>query len=102
MALTGRQYSAAEVYRWGLINELTKQNELLEVAKRWAEEIIACAPLSVRLHKQIMQESVEGDSFIDLVARQQKEMVKLEFASEDLHEGIKAFAEKRKPVWKNC
>ena len=100
MVLTGRRFSAAEVYRWGLINELVPAGRALEAARRWADDIIACAPLTVRVHRRLMRESAEGEAFIEQIARDQKQWVEVEFATEDLHEGIKAFAEKRKPVWK--
>jgi len=52
LLLTGRQISAQEAYRLGLVNEVVPATELLATAERWAREILECAPLSVRITKE--------------------------------------------------
>jgi enoyl-CoA hydratase/carnithine racemase len=99
MCLTGRRYKAAETLPWGLVNEVVPDDQLMKVARRWAEDIIACAPLSVELHKHLVQESAVGRVFVDWVANTHHRYVKFEFDSKDLHEGIEAFGNKRKPTW---
>jgi crotonobetainyl-CoA hydratase len=98
MLLTGRRVSAAEGQRLGFVNELVPKGEALAGAKRWAAEILACAPLSVRASKQAASQGLEfglreamAGSYDEL-----RRMVK----SEDFVEGPKAFAEKRPPRWK--
>jgi crotonobetainyl-CoA hydratase len=68
-------------------------------ARRWAEEILACAPLSVRASKQIAMEGLAAPSVEQgMQGRydQLREMVK----SDDFREGPRAFADKREPQWK--
>ncbi len=98
MLLTGRRVSAAEGQQLGFVNEVVPKGEALAGAKRWAAQILECAPLSVRASKQAAYQGLEsglreamGASYEEL-----RRMVK----SEDFVEGPKAFAEKRPPRWK--
>src|SRR5947209_7599925 len=52
MLLTGKQITAQEAYRVGLVNEIVPAAELMAAAERWANEIMECSPLSVRLTKE--------------------------------------------------
>src|SRR6059036_2985075 len=98
MMLTGRQIPAAEALRIGLVNEVVPQAQLMAAAERWASEILECSPLSVRASKQAallglakpLAEAMAGDY----------PLVQKLWRSEDVVEGPRAFAEKRKPVWK--
>jgi len=98
MILTGRQIPAGEAARIGLVNEVVPQSGLMATAERWANEILECSPLSVRASKQAalqglakpLAEAMAGDY----------PLVRKLWTSEDVVEGPRAFAEKRKPVWK--
>jgi len=99
MLLTGRRVSAREGYQLGFVNEVVPPEDLLPAARRWADEIAACAPLSVRTTKQCAMASLDGGSVAENMSRpydQLRAMLK----SEDFIEGPRAFAEKRAPVWK--
>jgi crotonobetainyl-CoA hydratase len=99
MMLTGRSVSAQEGRELGFVNEVVPAAELLPTARRWAEQICECAPLSVRATKQA---AIQGMAYGTIEAAMDarydgiRDMVK----SEDFIEGPKAFAEKRKPNWK--
>jgi len=98
MLLTGRRVSAAEGLELGFVNEVVPQSELISAARRWAEQIAECAPLSVRGSKQAAMEGLAHGSLEDAMKAhysQLREMLK----SDDFVEGPKAFAEKRKPRW---
>ena len=98
MLLTGKSITAAEALRWGLANEVVPQAQLMPAADRWAREIAECAPLSVRAHKQM---ATEGMSFSleDAMRHEFSELDRV-LASPDSLEGPRAFAEKRRPVWR--
>jgi crotonobetainyl-CoA hydratase len=98
MILTGRRISAEEAYRLGIVNEVVPIHELLPAAERWANEILACAPIAVRMTKEAV---LTGLSLPveEAIARDVREVKPKIRASEDYLEGPRAFAEKRKPVW---
>lgn len=95
--LTGRHMAAQEAYRWGLVNEVVPLAELMPAAERWARDILECAPLSVRATKQAAMLGLEmtlEEAYNTQFPAQQKLQ-----GSQDSREGIKAFAERRKPAW---
>jgi enoyl-CoA hydratase/carnithine racemase len=99
LLLTGKRINADEAHRWGIVNEVAPAGTVMEVARHWAEEILACAPLSVRFTKELALDALEGGRMGDLLNSRRTEIAKALFASEDTKEGIRAFMEKRKPVW---
>ena len=99
MLLTGRRMPAAEAERWGLVNEVVPQDQLLPAAKRWAEAILACSPIAVRLTKASAYAN-HHMSFADAV-NSLRPLDRVFRAAEDTIEGPRAFAEKRPPQWKN-
>ena len=97
MMLTGRHITAAEGYRIGLVNEVVPSGETVAAAERWAGEILACAPWSVRASKQAALQGL-GVPLEEAMSRRY-EMVTRMRESEDMREGPRAFAEKRPPRW---
>lgn len=96
--LTGRSVSATEAKELGLVNEVVPKGCALAGARRWAEQILECAPISVRVSKQVAMRSLdhaELEASVDAHYDQVDHML----ASEDFIEGPKAFAEKRTPDW---
>jgi enoyl-CoA hydratase/carnithine racemase len=98
MLLTGRRVPAAEGRELGFVNEVVPHDELLPAARRWAEMILECAPLSVRASKQVALQSMDIPS-LDEACRTHYSELRTLLGSEDLREGPRAFAEKRPPVW---
>jgi len=98
MLLTGRRVSAEEGYRLGFVNEVVPKGEALAGARRWAEQILECAPLSVRASKQSAYEGL-GKSVEDASRTSYSQVVAM-VKSQDFLEGPRAFAEKRPPQWK--
>lgn len=98
LLFTGRHLTAAEAHRWGLVNEVVPGPALMEAARRWAQEITACAPLSVQGTKEAARGGL-GRPLREAMTTPYPGVARL-YASEDAKEGPRAFAEKRKPVWK--
>ncbi len=95
--LTGRHMTAQEAHQWGIVNEVVPLAELLPTAERWANEILACAPISVRASKQAALMGL-GSPLEIAMNTNYSETTRMRF-SEDTIEGPRAFAEKRKPNW---
>jgi enoyl-CoA hydratase/carnithine racemase len=98
--LTGRNLDAERAEMIGLVHEVVDDAELERVAVEWAAEVAANAPLSMKGNKHAIDTL---NSFDRLTEEQERELIELRescFRSEDFREGISAFAEKRKPVWK--
>jgi enoyl-CoA hydratase/carnithine racemase len=97
MLLTGRQISAQEALSFGLVNEVVAATELMATAERWANTILECSPLSIRLTKRAVLSGL-GHTVEEAMQRDQPILKEL-LSSEDFIEGPKAFSEKRKPHW---
>ncbi|MCB1686499.1 MAG: enoyl-CoA hydratase-related protein [Pseudomonadales bacterium] len=99
MILTGRHVPAAEGLSLGFVNEVVPHDELIDAARRWATDICACAPLSIRASKDVVYRSLSIASLEESM-REPYDSVKAMVRSEDFVEGPRAFAEKRAPNWK--
>jgi enoyl-CoA hydratase len=96
-ALTGDLMPAVEARQWGLVNQLTAPGEALAAAKVLAQKIAANAPLAVQISKQVVAESLHWPA--DERFRRQNALLETIIHSNDAHEGVLAFSEKRPPVW---
>ena len=97
MLLTGKRISAAEAVANGLINEAVARDELDAAVERWLADILACAPLSLRAIKQTVRRTAQ-------ITPQEAQALRLPalvacLASDDGEEGVRAFRDKRPPVW---
>jgi enoyl-CoA hydratase/carnithine racemase len=98
--LTGRNVGAQRAEEIGLVNEVVADDEIEEASVKLAADIASNAPLSAKGNKHAI-ETLNANPV--LTEEQERELVKLRescFSSEDFREGIRAFAEKRKPEWR--
>ncbi len=98
MILTGRRVGAAEGQTLGFVNEVVPQAELMAAARRWADLMLECSPMSLRASKETVREGMDKATFAEAYSTPY-EAVKALFRSQDLIEGPTAFAQKRKPNW---
>jgi enoyl-CoA hydratase/carnithine racemase len=98
LLLTGRRIGAEEARQLGLVNEVAAPDALDVAVDRWAADILACAPLSVRAIKAMVRAG-EGMSAKEAQMLRVPQLVEA-LNSEDQNEGVKAFQEKRAPNWK--
>jgi enoyl-CoA hydratase/carnithine racemase len=98
LILTGRRLNAAEAFSIGLVNRLAPEGRLLDAAFSLAESIVETAQVAVSTAKHAIDEGVA----LELDAALALELQKYEtvLATEDRLEGLRAFAEKRPPVFK--
>jgi enoyl-CoA hydratase/carnithine racemase len=100
LILTSRRVSAEEGKELGFVSHVAAPEALMDTAMEVAKAITRASPMSIRASKEAVLLGLEDT--LDGAIRKQWEypaMVAL-FASEDLVEGPKAFAEKRPPLWK--
>jgi enoyl-CoA hydratase len=98
MALTGEFKDAEFLHRFGVVNRVVGEGDALEAAAAWAQALLVNGPTALAASKQIMLHANEWTDDEAWGAQMQYARVALE--SEDRKEGLTAFAEKRKPVWK--
>jgi len=97
IVLTGRMITAQEALQWGLVNRIVPVEMYLEEAKSLAREIASKPPLAVRLAKEAVLKAF--DTTIEGGLEFERKNFYLLSASADQKEGMKAFVEKRKPLW---
>jgi enoyl-CoA hydratase/carnithine racemase len=99
LALTGRDFTAEEALRMGLITRICDgRSALIREAEKLAAEVAACPPLTVQGTKEVIIYSRDHGIDAGLQYAAQKNAAAL--PSEDLFEAVTAFMEKREPVFK--
>jgi enoyl-CoA hydratase/carnithine racemase len=98
MIFTGDLIDAAEALRLGIVNRVVPPQELMPAAYELARRIAAGPPVAIRLAKH----SLYANADLDLRASLQNETMAQNvcFETEDAAEGIRAFGEKRAPVFR--
>ena len=96
--LTAKPFSAQQAAEWGLVNRICEPGELMNAALETARIIAGNAPLSVRQAKKSIHFGLQME--LKTAYRFEVEAYNHLIETEDRYEGIRAFNEKRKPVFK--
>ncbi len=97
---TGRFIDAQRALRVGLVSEVVPLDELQAAGQALADEMLATAPLGLRLTKECFWAAVDGNDLPSVIALEDRNQV-LTLANGDLAEGMAAFVDKRKPRFKS-
>jgi enoyl-CoA hydratase/carnithine racemase len=97
LLLLGEQISAQEAERIGIVNRVAAADEFDDVVRDWAQRLAAKSPVLMRLGKDAMfrQQDMAFVEALDFLRSQ----LSIAFSTQDIQEGVKAFFEKREPVW---
>jgi enoyl-CoA hydratase/carnithine racemase len=99
--LLGSYIEAATALQWGLVNRVAEQAELEAVALALAAELAGNAPLSQTGNKRVIAALLAAEGRLDPdVEAELIELRRASFASEDMREGMRAFAERRPARWR--
>jgi enoyl-CoA hydratase len=98
MLLLGEQISAEEAERIGIVNRVVPVEEFDGVVREWASKLASKSPVIMKLGKDALyrQQDMAFADALDYLRSQ----LSLALSTEDIEEGVKAFFEKREPVWK--
>ncbi len=99
LLFSGDPIDAQEAYRIGLVNKVVPAELLMEEAKKMAKTFLKRPGYALRTIKQLVNTGINMDlnSALEYEAR----CFEILFSTEDQKEGLKAFIEKRKPVFQN-
>jgi len=94
LILTARTFSAEEALAAGLVTKIVPVSELDERVDELCASLVSHAPITMRITK----EAVRRLQFAELPDAE--DLVRETYGSEDFHEGVSAFVEKRRPIWR--
>jgi enoyl-CoA hydratase/carnithine racemase len=97
LLLLGEQISAEEAAAIGIVNKVAPPEEFDAAVAAWAEKLASKSPVIMRLGKDAMFRQ-QDMAFLDALDYLRAQL-SLALSTEDIHEGVKAFFEKRDPVW---
>ncbi|MDH2237145.1 enoyl-CoA hydratase-related protein [Pigmentiphaga sp. GD03639] len=92
-----RRYQAAQALEMGLVNAVVPADQLDAEVKRWCDEILALSPTAISIAKRSFNadsDSIRGIGGLGMQA------LSLYYGTEESHEGVRAFLEKRKPEFR--
>jgi enoyl-CoA hydratase len=97
LLLLGERMSAEEAREAGIVNRVVSAGEFDAAVDDWAVKLAAKSPVLMRLGKDAMYRQLDMpfEDALDFLRAQ----LSIAFATEDIQEGVKAFFEKRDPVW---
>ena len=100
LIFTGDAVSADRALQMGLVNQVVEEGEALTAAMKMAGRIARRGPVAIRMVKDVVTRCIQEPDMEKAIDIETKAWPKL-FNTEDQKEGMRAFIEKRKPVYKN-
>ena len=100
MILTNERVNAETAARIGLVEQVVPRGQSLPTALEWAQRASTLSPRAVNFSKHLIHQARQGTPREAALALERERFIDL-FDGIDQREGVKAFLEKRKPVWKN-
>jgi enoyl-CoA hydratase len=100
LIMTGNKIDAQEAYRLGLVNRVCEPEQLLDECKKTARKIASQGPIAVRTAKEVVRRG--ADMTIEEGLSLEADLFGMLSSTEDMHEGMTAFLEKRKPEFKDA
>jgi enoyl-CoA hydratase/carnithine racemase len=99
--LLGQYLDAATALDWGLVNRVVAESDLETVTAKLAGELAGNSPLAQLGNKRVIAALLRAEGQLDADVEQELiELRRASFASADMREGMRAFAEKRAPEWR--
>ena len=96
LLFTGRLVSGTEAQAIGMVNRLVSADEIERTVRELAATLASNAPLTLRATKEMIRRVLAKRR---LAAGDDADMVEMCYMSNDFHEGVAAFLDKRKPKW---
>ena len=100
--LTGASLSASDALRWGLINQVVPQTQLMDAAMQMARNICECSPVAISASREVVYRGL--DQTIDFPGdawNMNDNYISIVELSADAQDGMLSFLEKRKPAWRS-
>jgi len=101
MILTNERINAETALRIGLVEQVVPRGQSLPTALQLAQRVATLSPRAVTFSKNLIHQARQGTPRSAALALERERFIDL-FDGEDQQEGVKAFLDKRKPVWKNA
>ena len=100
MLFSGNPVTAAEALRIGLVNKVLPQDKVFSASKEMAHLLTTRPGKALRLLKEAVNRGLE--TFLEEGCRVERDLLDRVFQTADAREGLHAFLEKRKALFKHC